>query len=62
MVEYNGYIIVPDGAFSMVQIKSKGKGAVPKELRGQFTSGGVAKRAIDHFGKRKEDTSGDKSE
>ena len=47
MTEYKGFQIVSDGSFGMVSVKPVGKGSAPKELRGTFTSGGLAQKAID---------------
>lgn len=44
--EYKGYEITSN-MFSNKVIKPIGKGSVPKELRGLYTSSAVAKKAID---------------
>lgn len=46
-VEYKGYEIVPLGTFTMYRIKTIGRGSLPKELIGHFTSILFAKEAID---------------
>lgn len=46
--EYNGYKIVSDGTYGYKEIKSLGRGALPLQLRGQFTSEKVARQAIDY--------------
>jgi len=47
MISYRGYKIAPLGTFSMYQILVDGKGSLPKELRGNFTSIEIAKESID---------------
>lgn len=47
MTEYRGYNIEGDGTFGMKIIKSIGRGALPLDLRGNFTSDGAARKAID---------------
>lgn len=47
MTEYGGYRVENDGSFGMKHIKSIGRGALPNELRGSFTSILFAKKAID---------------
>lgn len=49
--EYKGYAIV-DGGFNSRKIRSVGKGSLPKELKGSYTSADQAKHAIDVYGKR----------
>ncbi|AFE86210.1 hypothetical protein [Salinivibrio phage CW02] len=49
--EYKGYAIV-DGGFNSRKIQSVGKGALPKALKGSYTSTDQAKHAIDVYGKR----------
>lgn len=46
---YKGYKIVPEGAFGMKRIKADGKGSVHLSLRGTYSSGTMAKRAIDLY-------------
>lgn len=58
MSEYEGYVIEQDGTFSMVSIRSKGKGAIPKELRGKYTNTNFAQKAIDSYGKRRKEEEG----
>lgn len=48
-MEYSGYRIQHDGTFGMYTIKPIGKGAIPKTLRGRYTSYGAAKQAIDAY-------------
>jgi len=45
--KYNGYEIIGDGTFGQNRIRSVGKGALPKRLRGSYTSVPLARRAID---------------
>lgn len=45
--EYKGYNIVSDGNYGMKEIKPMGKGSVPMELRGKFTSSYMAQKVID---------------
>ena len=49
MYPYKGYVINHDGTFGMYTIKNSGKGAVPKDLKGRFTSQGAAQYAIDAY-------------
>jgi hypothetical protein len=49
-----GYNIEGDGTFGMKIIKSIGRGALPMELRGSFTSHTAAKRIIDILHSKKE--------
>lgn len=52
-VEYKGYKIEGDGKFGYKHIKPKGKGSVPKELRGSFTTSDFAEKAINsHLSKK----------
>ena len=46
-MEYNGYNIVGDGTFGMKLIKTIGRGSLPLELRGTYTSITFAQKAID---------------
>lgn len=48
MEEYKGYRILVDG-FSMYKVIGMGKGAVPKDLQGRFTSKAFARSAIDGY-------------
>lgn len=50
-LEHKGYIIAPIG-YSLYQVKSKGKGSVPLDLRGNFTSKWLARKAVDQYGMR----------
>lgn len=57
---YKNYKIVPAGGFGMKEIKPIGKGSVPKELRGTYTTMFMAKRAIDlHVPKGKVNKNGE---
>ena len=47
--EYKGYSIEGDGTFGMKVIKSIGKGALPKLLKGSFSNHRVAENAIDSY-------------
>lgn len=47
LTEYKGYKIQHDGTYGMYTIKPLGKGSVPKELKGRYTSTGAAKAMID---------------
>lgn len=49
LVEYKGYMVVPERQGSMLVIKMKGQGPVPDPLRGVFTSRGEAHKAIDSY-------------
>lgn len=53
-MEYSGYMIEGDGTFGMKFIKPIGRGSIPLELRGSFTSVPMAKRVIDIFNSKKE--------
>lgn len=55
-MEYFGYNIVGDGSFGMKIIKTIGRGSLPIELRGTFTSGPTAMKAIDILRSKKETT------
>lgn len=54
MQEYKGYKLEADGKFGMVAIKPIGRGSVPKELGGDYTSYFYAQRAVDNYAKGKE--------
>lgn len=61
MNEYNGYRInFAENLPPMVQIKNRGQGPTPKDLRGFFTTVQDAQRAIDLYllGKRKGNANG----
>lgn len=45
-MEYGGFLIV-SGAMMAKVIKPKGKGSLPKSLKGSYTSAGEAMKAID---------------
>lgn len=49
MKEHNGYNLVSDGKFGMISIKPIGRGSVPKELSGDYTSYHFAKMAVDNY-------------
>jgi hypothetical protein len=51
-MEYKGYKIVND-QFGNKEVHSIGKGALPKELRGTFTSFREVKKAIDGVKEKK---------
>jgi hypothetical protein len=53
-MEYAGYMIEGDGTFGMKYIKPVGRGSVPLELRGSFTTINAAKRMIDILHSKKE--------
>ena len=53
--EYKGYLLQGEGSFAMVVIKPLGRGSVPKELRGLYTSYAEAKRAVDRLERALED-------
>ena len=53
-MEYNGYMIEGDGTFGMKLIKPIGRGSVPAELRGSWSSTGFARKAIDALVGKKE--------
>jgi hypothetical protein len=53
MQEYKGFKIQADGTFSMYTIKPVGKGSIPKELRGRYTSYLAAQKQIDAYVKTK---------
>lgn len=46
-MEYQGYNIEGDGTFGMKLIKTIGRGSLPTELRGVFTTDYMARKAID---------------
>lgn len=47
--EYKGYKIAGSGGYAMKVIQPIGKGSVPKELRGLYTSSPEAELAIDRL-------------
>lgn len=47
-IEYKGYRLIHDN-YCMVRITQIGKGAIPLQLRGDFTNQNVAKTAIDSY-------------
>lgn len=48
-MEYEGFKIVGDGTFGYKDIKAIGRGSVPMELRGKYTTAVFAKEAIDTY-------------
>jgi len=54
-MEYKGYIIELGKNTSQHVIRHTGKGSLPKMLSGNFTSVGVAQKAVDKYTKIKED-------
>lgn len=46
-MEYKGFKIVNDGTFGMWLVKAIGRGSVPKELRGSYTTAVLAQKSID---------------
>lgn len=57
-MEYRGYLIVQAGKTMMKEVKPVGKGSVPKELRGFYTTSRFAEIAIDATIGKKEATNG----
>jgi len=53
-IEYGGYAIEGDGTYGMKVIKPIGRGSIPLELRGTFTTVTTAKRVIDILHSKKE--------
>ena len=53
-MEYNGFKIENDGTFGYREIKAIGRGSVPMELRGRYTTVPFAKAAIDQYLKENE--------
>lgn len=49
MSEYKGYNLKSLGTFPMIEIKAIGSGPVPIPLRGYFTTGVSAMKAVDTF-------------
>lgn len=58
-MEYKGYLVEGDGTFGMKLIKPAGRGTVPNELRGSFSSFAFAQRAIDQVTSKKEKNNGE---
>jgi hypothetical protein len=48
-IEYKGYNIVGDGTYGHKEIKTIGKGSLPLQLRGSFTTSVFAQKAIDAY-------------
>jgi len=46
-MEYKGYEIVGDGSYGYKSIKPIGRGSVPKQLRGLYTTAQFAQKDID---------------
>lgn len=62
-MEYNGYKVEGDGVFGYCHIKPLGKGSVPKELRGTYTTKTFAQKAIDfHLSTNKKGKKNDKAD
>ena len=61
MIEYKGYVVEGDGAFGLKKIRSKGSGALPKQLHGSFTRAEFAFKQIDQYLIGKETTNGEKA-
>ena len=57
-MEYNGYTIVSDGVFGYFNIKPTGRGSVPLQLRGAYTSQVFAQKGIDAYLSEKGDKNG----
>jgi hypothetical protein len=53
-MEYKGYVIELGKNTSQHVIRHTGKGSLPKMLSGNFTSLGVAKKAVDKYVETKE--------
>ncbi len=52
--EYKGYNIVGDGTFGMELIKTIGRGSLPNDLLGSFSTPYEARKAIDAVVSKKE--------
>lgn len=52
--EHRGFNIVPSGEINLKRITTIGKGSVPNELRGSFSTFGEAIKRIDLYLNRKE--------
>jgi hypothetical protein len=48
-MEYRNYEITTGNGYCLKQIKPKGRGSVPKPLRGMFTNDISAKKSIDFY-------------
>jgi hypothetical protein len=59
MAEYKGYSIEGDGTYGYSYIKPIGKGSVHLSLRGAYTTGQAAQRAIDNYLANKADKGGE---
>lgn len=46
-MEYKGFQILNDGTFGLWLIKATGRGSVPKNLRGRYTTAVMAQKDID---------------
>ena len=51
--EYKGYNVVKSGEHNLKKITTIGKGSIPNELQGCFSSYGEAVKCIDLYLKRK---------
>lgn len=60
-MEYRGFKIVGDGTYGYKEIKPVGRGSIPTQLRGIWTTVREAQRAIDLNQDRKEVTDGEGS-
>jgi hypothetical protein len=58
-MEYAGYMIEGDGTYGMKLIKTIGRGSLPLELRGNFSSTREARKAIDLCKTKKEKVDGE---
>ncbi len=58
-MEYKGYRIISDGSFGHKEIQNIGRGALPKELRGTFTTSWFAQKAINGVVERKAGSDGE---
>ena len=63
-MDYKGYRVEALGTFSLIQVKAKGSGQVPKALQGLYTSYLEAHKAVDMYleGLKKGKSHGKKSE
>lgn len=59
MAEYKGYRIVGDGTFGLKRILNAGKGMLPRDLSGTYTSAIFAERDIDGYLEKKGKTNGE---
>lgn len=59
MEDYKGYRILSDGTFGLKRIMNSGKGALPRDLSGNYTAAIFAKRDIDAYLIKKGVTNGE---